>query len=93
MVRFSDGYSNRANSVNPIYHSTENVQNKIDTCEKLFKSKNLRPTFKITPSVHPENLVYTASLNDPMITAKAWHNIEDAFKPNSPSFLHGFVFK
>ncbi len=56
VLRFADGYGNRANSVNPIYKSLEGVQEKIDKCEMVFRSKNLKPTFKITPFIYPENL-------------------------------------
>lgn len=56
VIRFAEGYSNRANSVNPIYQSLESVQEKIDKCEMVFRSKNLKPTFKITPCIYPENL-------------------------------------
>lgn len=56
VLRFAEGYSNRANSVNPIYPSTEDVHAKIEQCEMLYRSRNLRPTYKITPFVHPTNL-------------------------------------
>ncbi len=56
IIRFADGYSNRANSVNPIYKSEEDVFEKIAVCEDMFKSRGLKPTYKITPFVQPENL-------------------------------------
>lgn len=56
ILRFADGYSNRANSINPIYQSQENINDKILQCEKIFRSRNLNPTYKITPFVFPENL-------------------------------------
>lgn len=56
IIRFADGYTNRANSINPIYHSSEDVYQKIKKCEDVFKGRNLRPTYKITPFVYPENL-------------------------------------
>ncbi|WP_141431821.1 GNAT family N-acetyltransferase [Bacillus sp. 03113] len=56
VLRFSNGYTRRANSVNPIYPSSENVESKIDTCEKLFHQKNLSVVFKITDHVFPEDL-------------------------------------
>lgn len=57
VLRFADGYtSNRANSINPIYESTENVQDKINKCEAIFRRKNLKPTYKISPYVYPQNL-------------------------------------
>jgi GNAT superfamily N-acetyltransferase len=56
IIRFADGYSNRSNSVNPIYESTLDCEQKILHCEYLFKMENLSPTFKITPFVKPSKL-------------------------------------
>jgi len=56
ILRLADGFTNRANSINPIYPSIKNINTKIEKCETVFKSKNLRPTYKITPFVYPENL-------------------------------------
>lgn len=56
VIRFADGYSKRANSVNPIYKSDEDVYKKIAVCEDMFISRGLKPTYKITPFIQPENL-------------------------------------
>jgi len=56
VIRFADGFSNRANSVNPVYKSEFDVLKKIGVCEDLFRSRGLRPTYKITPFIYPENL-------------------------------------
>ncbi|CAM4379034.1 GNAT family N-acetyltransferase [Paenibacillus alkaliterrae] len=56
VMRFSDGYTKRANSINPIHISTYDLNLKIQECEKIYSSNNLRTTYKITPFVHPENL-------------------------------------
>lgn len=56
ILRFADGYSNRANSVNPIYRPSIDIQWKIERCERLYQSRNLRPTYKITPFVQPTDL-------------------------------------
>jgi N-acetylglutamate synthase-like GNAT family acetyltransferase len=56
IIRFADGYTKRANSVNPLYSSYGNVNEKISTCERLFKAKGLLPTYKMTASVSPDNL-------------------------------------
>lgn len=56
ILRFADGYTKRANSVNPIYMGTQNVQEKIKRCEQIYLKKNLKPIFRITPLAHPENL-------------------------------------
>ncbi len=56
LLRFADGYSNRANSINPIYPGMGNVEDRIRTCEKIYRRKSLRPVFKISPQVFPDNL-------------------------------------
>lgn len=56
VLRFANGYTKRANSINPIYDSTSNVEEKIRFCEELYRSKNLPVVFKLTSAVHPENL-------------------------------------
>jgi ribosomal protein S18 acetylase RimI-like enzyme len=64
-LRFANGYTRRANSVNSVFASSLPVDEKIKYCEALFQARGLRPTFKMTPQVHPENL------DD--ILAKKWY--------------------
>jgi hypothetical protein len=56
VLRFSNGYTKRANSINPIHYSTYDLNEKIEECEKIYSNKDLLTTFKITPFVKPENL-------------------------------------
>jgi N-acetylglutamate synthase len=56
ILRFANGYTKRANSINPIYDSTINVEEKILTCEQIYRSKNLPVVFKMTSDVYPNNL-------------------------------------
>ena len=56
ILRFADGYTKRANSVNPIYIGTQDVFEKIQRCEQIYINKNLRPIFRLTPLTNPENL-------------------------------------
>jgi len=56
VLRFANGYTKRANSINPIYSSTFDLNQKIVECENIYTNNNLRPTFKITPFVKPANL-------------------------------------
>ena len=48
LLRFSEGYTNRANSVNMIYPSTIALQEKIEECEKQYFSQGLPCVFKVT---------------------------------------------
>lgn len=56
ILRFADGYTRRANSVNPIYDSTIDVNAKITCCESIYKQKGLRAVFKMTGDVYPSDL-------------------------------------
>lgn len=48
ILRFSDGYSKRANSVNLIYESSIDVLENIEICEGIYKRNNLNTVFKLT---------------------------------------------
>ncbi|MGC9523140.1 MAG: GNAT family N-acetyltransferase [Anaerolineae bacterium] len=56
LLRFSEGYSKRANSVNPLYASTLDVETKIDVCEAQYAAKALPTLFRITPLASPADL-------------------------------------
>lgn len=53
LLRFSEGYTNRANSVNMIYPSTIAFQEKIEECEKQYFSQGLPCVFKVTDGSEP----------------------------------------
>lgn len=56
VLRFADGYTRRANSVNPIYTSSIDVNSKISYCENIYKQQGLRTIFKMTEDVYPPDL-------------------------------------
>lgn len=56
VIRFANGYTKRANSVNPIYGSTEDLDCKLHYCEALFSARHLKPVFKMTDFAYPSNL-------------------------------------
>jgi len=56
ILRFSKGYTKRANSINPIFASTVDVREKITTSERLFREKGLPPVFRLTPFSSPPEL-------------------------------------
>ena len=51
VLRFAYGVTRRANSVNPIYDSTIDIEEKIAFCEKQYSQKNLPTIFKMTSAV------------------------------------------
>ncbi|MCR5458572.1 MAG: GNAT family N-acetyltransferase [Acetatifactor sp.] len=48
LLRFSNGYTSRANSVCVLYPSTRPVEEKITYCEKCYASQGLPTIFKVT---------------------------------------------
>jgi len=56
ILRFSRGYTRRANSVNPFFGSLMDVDEKIDTCERLYAEQGLPTVFRLTPFVSPPGL-------------------------------------
>lgn len=59
VLRFADGYTKRANSINPIYDSTCDLNTKIKECENIYSANHLPTIYKITPFVHPIDLDVT----------------------------------
>lgn len=49
VLRFADGYTNRANSVNPLYLSSIPIEEKIAFCEDSYTAQGLPTVFKLTP--------------------------------------------
>jgi N-acetylglutamate synthase len=56
VLRFANGYTKRANSVNPIYESQLKVADKIEQCERLYRARKLDVVFKMTGMTQPVNL-------------------------------------
>ena len=56
VVRFGNGYTRRANSVNPIYPSSIDANKKIRVCHALYANQGLRTVFKLTKEVYPLDL-------------------------------------
>lgn len=48
LLRFADGYTRRANSVNFLYPSALDLNEKIDYCERLYSAQGLNTVFKLT---------------------------------------------
>lgn len=56
VLRFAEGFTKRANSINPIHDSTWDVDGKIEQCERIYAANQLPEVYKITPFVRPGNL-------------------------------------
>lgn len=56
ILRFSEGYTKRANSVNPLYQSTLGLGEKINYCEHIYTEQGLPPIFRIIEPFAPPDL-------------------------------------
>lgn len=53
VLRFTGGYTRRANSINPLYPSTLGMEEKIHACEQVYRAEHLPVIFKMTPATEP----------------------------------------
>jgi N-acetylglutamate synthase len=56
VLRFSGGYTRRANSVLPLRPGTRRLADKITEAERLYEAHGLLPTFKMTDESRPDGL-------------------------------------
>ena len=56
ILRFANGVTKRSNSVNLLYPSTLDAEEKIDFCERQYLSHNIQPCFKITSIADPADI-------------------------------------
>jgi ribosomal protein S18 acetylase RimI-like enzyme len=56
VLRFADGYTRRANSINPLYSSSIDLDVKIDRCEDIYRAKKRQIVFKLTDAAVPDEL-------------------------------------
>lgn len=56
VLRFSEGYTKRANSINPLYPSFIDPAEKIATCESIYQDRGLPVIFKLTGDARQREL-------------------------------------
>ena len=56
VLRFANGYTRRANSVNPLYASEQDTDAKLRACEQLYRDRGLKVVFKMTAASQPDGL-------------------------------------
>lgn len=56
LLRFSGGYTKRANSVQALYGSSLDLETKIDHCEAAYRAHDLPVLFRVTPYTQPASL-------------------------------------
>ncbi|MBR6583290.1 MAG: hypothetical protein IKK80_06770, partial [Treponema sp.] len=55
ILRFANGYTNRANSVNMLYGGSVNLEEKIEVCQSRYFLQGLSSVFKIIPELSEEH--------------------------------------
>jgi N-acetylglutamate synthase len=56
LMRFADGYTRRANSVNPLYPSSLPLAEKAARCEEMYARRGLNTVYKLTSAAQPSEL-------------------------------------
>src|SRR5689334_9139246 len=56
LLRFTNGYTRRGNSIYPLYTSSLELDEKIKYCESLYLRQHLPVIFKLTEASQPANL-------------------------------------
>lgn len=56
ILRFSGGYTRRANCINPLYQGATPTAAKVDLCERMYRQRKLPVVFKMTPASCPAEL-------------------------------------
>jgi GNAT superfamily N-acetyltransferase len=69
VLRFADGHSKRANSVNGVYPSFGDVEAKITRAEGWFRAQGLPTVFRVSPLAEPADL-------DDRLTARGYGTFE-----------------
>jgi GNAT superfamily N-acetyltransferase len=90
ILRFADGYTKRANSVNPHFGSSLPLATKIAHCESAYRERGLPTIFRLTPFSQPEDLDDTLATRgyemlDPTLVMTCSHHgvLEDKVEPVS----------
>ncbi len=70
IIRLSDGYTKRANSVVPLYPGTNEVGHKIDYCERVYNENRLPAAFKL-PDTSANRRV------DLLLAGRGFHRVDE----------------
>jgi ribosomal protein S18 acetylase RimI-like enzyme len=64
LLRFANGYTKRANSINGLYQGALPIETKIDNCQAVYVRLDLRPIFRLTPLINPADLDHRLQARD-----------------------------
>lgn len=89
VLRLANGYTRRANSVNPLYAGQLDLEQKVAACERLYRDRGLAVVFKLTPASTPAEL--DAFLAGRGYIAEAQTSVQlldlQSWKPDAPSAI------
>lgn len=92
ILRFADGFTKRANSVNPLFGSDLDPARKIKICEQLYREKQLPVVFRLTSFAAPatlDELLAQQSYQLADRTLVQYLNLKNYSSPvASPALLH-----
>ena len=71
VLRFANGYTKRANSINPLYSSSLDLHVKITYCEEMYQKHGLPVVFKLTDDSDPQI--------DKMLDERAYEVVEPTY--------------
>ena len=80
IMRLSNGYTNRANSINSIYPGKINLEEKIKYCEEIFSRYGIIPNFKLVGTGSDEPCREQKALNEKLITLNYGINDETSIQ-------------
>jgi ribosomal protein S18 acetylase RimI-like enzyme len=84
VLRFGEGYTRRANSVNPLYMPHSDLDAHIQRCEQWYRARKQDVVFKMTPLALPKELDKVLSLRGYREEAVTSVQIADLGQINAP---------
>ncbi len=69
VLRFANGYTKRANSINPVYTASLDLDEKIASCEKCYQDRGLPVVFRLTSFGAPPEL-------DAMLAQRGYEQVD-----------------
>ncbi len=88
ILRFSEGYTKRANSINPIYRSHIDIEEKIDSCERIYRRRGLPVVFKLIDGEEQRGI-------ESVLDARAYARLDETIVMTMPlgPTEHGIEFQ
>ncbi|MGE7600955.1 GNAT family N-acetyltransferase [Peribacillus sp. NPDC097675] len=93
ILRYANGYTKRANSVNPLYPSyDEDVNGKIERSTTAFTERNIQVAYKITPLTSPSELDHILETMDYSVASLTGVQVLSLEDIEAPSETHVLIY-